>query len=185
MSPPNSTDILLQSQIETGMGLVRHLPPPLAIPCKQWAHAAWDISLPTTTLCDWRSIPGNMPRILHSADLPLPVDRVVLFRFWLLHDRQDGTRRMLPTMINVLHGGVHLRLAGIVPAGVQVTVEPREITAAHFYPHATMTCVICHTSLLLAWAAAAMDSGLKTPSLERGRRLTDAHQVVANPRTSA
>lgn len=37
-------------------------------------------------------------------------------------------------MINVLHGCVHLRLAGIVPAGVQVTIEMREIIAADFYP---------------------------------------------------
>jgi hypothetical protein len=91
-----------------------------------------------------------MPRMLRSSDLPLPVDRVVHFRFWLFHDRQDDAGKMLPIMINVLHGGVYLRLVGIVPAGVQATVEPREITAAHFSPHATMTYVICHTSLLLA-----------------------------------
>jgi hypothetical protein len=37
-------------------------------------------------------------------------------------------------MINVLHGCVHLCLAGIFPAGVQVTIEMRKIIAADFYP---------------------------------------------------
>jgi hypothetical protein len=39
-------------------------------------------------------------------------------------------------MINVLHGCVHLRLAGIVPAGVQFMLEPWESTGADFYPKA-------------------------------------------------
>ena len=37
-------------------------------------------------------------------------------------------------MINLLHGRVHLCLAGIVPTGVQVTIEMWEIIAADSYP---------------------------------------------------